>query len=182
MPIASYPSPPRCAPHADATSAATGKLTKNRTYLNGALAGQAYLKRTRTAMCSHGQCRPGMLREQLQHFSAHSFPPAFVKALWTRSMCTCRCRLAAGTSIRKHGMCSPPLSGVAIASSNDALIYGGPGGAAFRLAGFLGCQFSTSAVGPAALTGSGAGALASSQRTCARPARSCAATIATRAP
>ena len=35
--------------------------------------------RTRTAMCSHGQCRPGMLREQLQHFSAHSFPPAFVK-------------------------------------------------------------------------------------------------------
>ena len=79
MPIASYPSPPRCAPHADATSAATGKLTKNRTYLNGALAGQAYLKRTRTAMCSHVQCRPGMLREQLQHFSAHSFPPAFVK-------------------------------------------------------------------------------------------------------
>ncbi|MRS97343.1 hypothetical protein GJQ57_01615 [Ralstonia pickettii] len=45
----------------------------------GALAGQAYLKRTRTAMCSHGQCRPGMLREELQRFPAHSFPAVFVK-------------------------------------------------------------------------------------------------------
>lgn len=32
------------------------------------------------------------------------------------------------------------------------LFYGGPGGAAYGLAGFLGCQFSTSAVGPATLT------------------------------
>ncbi|HWV07764.1 MULTISPECIES: hypothetical protein [Ralstonia] len=79
MPIASYPSPPPSAPRADAMSAAAGKLTKNRIYLNGALAGQAYLKRTRTAMCTHGQCRPGMLREQLQSFSAHSFPAVFVK-------------------------------------------------------------------------------------------------------
>lgn len=79
MPIASYPSPPPSAPRAEVTSSAAGALTKNRIYLNGALAGQAYLKRTRTAMCSHGQCRPGMLREQLQHFSAYSFPPAFVK-------------------------------------------------------------------------------------------------------
>jgi hypothetical protein len=30
-------------------------------------------------MCTHGQCRPGMLREQLQVFSAQSFPPAFIK-------------------------------------------------------------------------------------------------------
>ena len=58
---------------------ATGALTKNRIYLNGALAAQAYQKRTRTAMGTHGQCRPGMLREQLQRFSANSFPAAFVK-------------------------------------------------------------------------------------------------------
>jgi len=31
-------------------------------------------------------------------------------------------------------------------------IKGGPGGAAYGLAGFLGCQFSTSAVGPATVT------------------------------
>ena len=31
------------------------------------------------------------------------------------------------------------------------LFYGGPGGAAYGLADFLGCQFSTSAVGPATL-------------------------------
>ena len=75
---ASYPSPP--APLSPApTSSDTGRLTKNRTYLNGAMAAQAYLKRTRTAMCSHGQCRPGMLREQLQHLSTHAFPPAFIK-------------------------------------------------------------------------------------------------------
>ena len=51
----------------------------NRTYLNGAIAAQAYLRRTRAAMRSHGQCRPGMLREELQHLSAHAFPPAFIK-------------------------------------------------------------------------------------------------------
>jgi len=75
---ASYPSPPEPPTHAP-TSSDTGRLTKNRTYLNGAIAAQAYLKRTRTAMCTHGQCRPGMLREQLQQFSAHAFPPAFIK-------------------------------------------------------------------------------------------------------
>ena len=73
---ASYPSPPE--PPAP-TSSDTGTLTKNRTYLNGAMAAQAYLKRTRTAMRSHGQCRPGMLRVELQHLSAHAFPPAFIK-------------------------------------------------------------------------------------------------------
>jgi hypothetical protein len=78
MPIASYPSPPQSATRTP-TSSDTGRLTKNRTYLNGALAAQAYLKRTRTAMCTHGQCRPGMLREQLQVFCAQSFPAAFVK-------------------------------------------------------------------------------------------------------
>ncbi|HWV04819.1 hypothetical protein [Ralstonia sp.] len=75
---ASYPSPPE-PPTPAPTSSDTGRLTKNRTYLNGAIAAQAYLKRTRTAMCTHGQCRPGMLREQLQQFSAHAFPPAFIK-------------------------------------------------------------------------------------------------------
>lgn len=75
---ASYPSPPPSATRTP-TSSDTGRLTKNRAYLNGALAAQAYLKRTRTAMCTHGQCRPGMLREQLQVFCAQSFPPAFVK-------------------------------------------------------------------------------------------------------
>jgi len=75
---ASYPSPP-ASPSPLPTSPDTGRLTKNRTYLNGAIAAQAYLKRTRTAMCTHGQCRPGMLREQLQQFSAHAFPPAFIK-------------------------------------------------------------------------------------------------------
>ncbi|MCP1171974.1 hypothetical protein [Ralstonia chuxiongensis] len=75
---ASYPSPPTSHPPPP-TSSDTGRLTKNRTYLNGAIAAQAYLKRTRTAMCTHGQCRPGMLREQLQQFSAHAFPPAFIK-------------------------------------------------------------------------------------------------------
>ena len=75
---ASYPSPPTSQP-SPPTSSDTGRLTKNRTYLNGAIAAQAYLKRTRTAMCTHGQCRPGMLREQLQQFSAHAFPPAFIK-------------------------------------------------------------------------------------------------------
>ncbi|CAJ0771585.1 hypothetical protein [Ralstonia chuxiongensis] len=73
---ASYPSPPTSRPPPP-TSSDTGRLTKN--YLNGAIAAQAYLKRTRTAMCTHGQCRPGMLREQLQHLSAHAFPPAFIK-------------------------------------------------------------------------------------------------------
>ncbi|MCT7296547.1 hypothetical protein N5J06_08395 [Ralstonia sp. CHL-2022] len=77
--IASYPSPPTAPPSPASTSSDTGKLTKNRTYLNGAIAAQAYLKRTRTAMCTHGQCRPGMLREQLQQLSAHAFPPAFIK-------------------------------------------------------------------------------------------------------
>jgi len=75
---ASYPSPP-APPSTAPTSSDTGRLTKNRTYLNGAIAAQAYLKRTRTAMRTHGQCRPGMLREQLQHLSAHAFPPAFIK-------------------------------------------------------------------------------------------------------
>ncbi|MEE2978697.1 MAG: hypothetical protein VYB88_14600 [Pseudomonadota bacterium] len=73
---ASYPSPPTAPP---TTSSGAGTLTKNRTYLNGAIAAQAYLRRTRTAMRTHGQCRPGMLREELQHFSAHAFPPAFIK-------------------------------------------------------------------------------------------------------
>ena len=76
---ASYPSPPTAPPSPAPTSSDTGRLTKNRTYLNGAIAAQAYLKRTRTAMCTHGQCRPGMLREQLQVFSTQSFPPAFIK-------------------------------------------------------------------------------------------------------
>ena len=76
---ASYPSPPAPSPSPPPTSSDTGRLTKNRTYLNGAIAAQAYLKRTRTAMRTHGQCRPGMLREQLQHLSAHAFPPAFIK-------------------------------------------------------------------------------------------------------
>ncbi len=53
---ASYPSPPTSQPPS-ATSSDTGRLTKNRTYLNSAIAAQAYLKRTRTAMCTHGQCR-----------------------------------------------------------------------------------------------------------------------------
>ncbi|KJK00052.1 hypothetical protein UB44_09415 [Burkholderiaceae bacterium 26] len=75
---ASYPSPPTSRPPPP-TSSDTGRLTKNRTYLNGAIAAQAYLKRTRTAMRSHGQCRPGMLREQLQQLSGHGFPPAFIK-------------------------------------------------------------------------------------------------------
>ncbi|WP_454845475.1 hypothetical protein [Ralstonia thomasii] len=75
---ASYPSPPEPPTHAP-TSSDAGPLTKNRTYLNGAMAAQAYLKRIRTAMRTHGQCRPGMLREELQHLSAHSFPPAFIK-------------------------------------------------------------------------------------------------------
>ncbi|MBU9579942.1 hypothetical protein KTE26_16025 [Ralstonia mannitolilytica] len=75
---ASYPSPPEPATHAP-TSSDAGTLTKNRTYLNGAIAAQAYLRRTRAAMRSHGQCRPGMLREELQHLSAHAFPPAFIK-------------------------------------------------------------------------------------------------------
>ena len=75
---ASYPSPP--APSSQSpTSSDKGRLTKNRVYLNGAIAAQAYLKRTRTAMCTHGQCRPGMLREQLERFSAQSFPSVFVK-------------------------------------------------------------------------------------------------------
>ncbi|MGN8088638.1 hypothetical protein ACTJK6_21455 [Ralstonia sp. 22086] len=76
---ASYPSPPAPPPSPAPTSSDTGRLTKNRTYLNGAIAAQAYLKRTRTAMCSHGQCRPGMLRAELQHLSAHAFPPDFIK-------------------------------------------------------------------------------------------------------
>ena len=76
---ASSPSPPAPSPSPPHTSSDTGRLTKNRTYLNGAIAAQAYLKRTRTAMCTHGQCRPGMLREQLQVFSTQSFPPAFIK-------------------------------------------------------------------------------------------------------
>ncbi|WP_254171283.1 hypothetical protein [Ralstonia mannitolilytica] len=75
---ASYPSPPAPRTHAP-TSSDAGTLTKNRTYLNGAIAAQAYLRRTRAAMRSHGQCRPGMLREELKHFSAHAFPPAFIK-------------------------------------------------------------------------------------------------------
>ena len=75
---ASYPSPPLPPTHAP-TSSGSGALTKNRTYLNGAIAAQAYLRRTRAAMRSHGQCRPGMLREELQHLSAHAFPPAFIK-------------------------------------------------------------------------------------------------------
>ena len=75
---ASYPSPPAPPTHAP-TSSDAGTLTKNRTYLNGAMAAQAYLKRTRTAMRTHGQCRPGMLRAELQHLSAHAFPPDFIK-------------------------------------------------------------------------------------------------------
>ena len=75
---ASYPSPPEPPTHAPMSSDA-GTPTKNRTYLNGAIAAQPYLKRTRTAMYTHGQCRPGMLREQLQQFSAHAFPPVFIK-------------------------------------------------------------------------------------------------------
>ncbi len=74
--IASYPSPPTSPPP---TASNAGGLTKNRVYLNGALEARAYLKRIRTAMCTHGQCRPGMLLEQLQLFSAQSFPPPFVK-------------------------------------------------------------------------------------------------------
>ena len=76
---ASYPSPPTAPPSLTPTSSDAGTLTKNRTYLNGAIAAQAYLRRTRTAMRTHGQCRPGMLREELQHLSAHAFPPAFIK-------------------------------------------------------------------------------------------------------
>lgn len=76
---ASYPSPPPASPSPAPTSPDAGRLTKNRVYLNGALAAQAYLKRTRTAMCTHGQCRPGMLLEQLLLFSAQAFPPPFVK-------------------------------------------------------------------------------------------------------
>ncbi|MBU9580585.1 hypothetical protein KTE26_19290 [Ralstonia mannitolilytica] len=75
---ASYPSPPAPPTHAP-TSSDAGTLTKNRTYLNGAIAAQAYLRRTRAAMRTHGQCRPGMLREELQHLSEHAFPPAFIK-------------------------------------------------------------------------------------------------------
>ncbi|CAJ0857778.1 hypothetical protein [Ralstonia flatus] len=76
---ASYPSPPAPPPSPAPTSPDAGTLTKNRTYLNGAIAAQAYLRRIRTAMRSHGQCRPGMLREELQHLSTHAFPPAFIK-------------------------------------------------------------------------------------------------------
>ncbi|CAJ0737662.1 hypothetical protein [Ralstonia mannitolilytica] len=76
---ASYPSPPASPPSPASTSSDAGTLTKNRTYLNGAIAAQAYLRRTRAAMRTHGQCRPGMLREELQHLSAHAFPPAFIK-------------------------------------------------------------------------------------------------------
>ena len=76
---ASYPSPPTAPPSPAPTSSEAGTLTKNRTYLNGAIAAQAYLRRTRTAMRTHGQCRPGMLREELQHLSTHAFPPAFIK-------------------------------------------------------------------------------------------------------
>ena len=39
-----------------------------------------------------------------------------------------------------------------VRDAHARLFYGGPGGAAYGLAGFLGCQFSTSAVGPATLT------------------------------
>ena len=77
--IASYPSPPIAPRSLTPTSSDAGTLTKNRTYLNGAIAAQAYLRRTRAAMRSHGQCRPGKLREELQHLSTHAFPPAFIK-------------------------------------------------------------------------------------------------------
>ena len=99
---ASYPSPP--APPTP-TSSDTGRLTKNRTYLNGAMAAQAYLKRTRTAMCSHGQCRPGMLREELQHLSAHAFPPDFIKGFVDAIDAYVSMSLGAAMSIRKRGTC-----------------------------------------------------------------------------
>ncbi|MDY7508039.1 hypothetical protein SPJ20_06870 [Ralstonia wenshanensis] len=54
-------------------------LTKNRLYLDGAVSARAFLCRTRTDMRTHGQCRLGMLREQLTYFSEHAYPPAFVK-------------------------------------------------------------------------------------------------------
>ncbi|MEF9481458.1 hypothetical protein OWR21_04780, partial [Ralstonia sp. 1B3] len=54
-------------------------LTNNRLYLDGAISARAFLCRTRTDMRTHGQCRPGMLREQLTYFSEHAYPQAFVK-------------------------------------------------------------------------------------------------------
>ncbi|CAJ0793650.1 hypothetical protein LMG19083_02465 [Ralstonia psammae] len=54
-------------------------LTKNRLYLDGAVSARAFLCRTRTDMRTHGQCRLGVLREQLTYFSEHAYPPAFVK-------------------------------------------------------------------------------------------------------
>lgn len=54
-------------------------LTKKRIYLDGAISARAFLCRTRTVMRDHGQCRPGMLREQLTYFSEHAYPSAFVK-------------------------------------------------------------------------------------------------------
>jgi hypothetical protein len=54
-------------------------LTKNRLYLDGAVSARAFLCRARTDMRTHGQCRLGMLREQLTYFSEHAYPPAFVK-------------------------------------------------------------------------------------------------------
>lgn len=54
-------------------------LTKNRLYLDGAVSARAFLCRTRTDMRTHGQCRLGMLREQLTYISEHAYPPAFVK-------------------------------------------------------------------------------------------------------
>lgn len=54
-------------------------LTRKRHYLDGAVSARAFLCRTRTDMRAHGQCRPGMLCEQLTYFSEHAYPPAFVK-------------------------------------------------------------------------------------------------------
>ncbi|MFP3891989.1 hypothetical protein [uncultured Ralstonia sp.] len=75
---ASYPSPPP-SPCPAPTQPESGRPTSRRIYLDGALAARAFLCRKRTDMRTHGQCRPGLLREQLTHFSAHAFPPAFVK-------------------------------------------------------------------------------------------------------
>jgi hypothetical protein len=56
-------------------------------------------------MRTHGQCRPGLLREQLTHFSAHAFPPAFVKGFVDAI------DAYVSMSLGRRGKCWPPWSG-----------------------------------------------------------------------
>jgi hypothetical protein len=102
---ASYPSPPAAPPSPAPTSSDAGTLTKNRTYLNGAIAAQAYLRRTRAAMRTQANADRACCVRSFNTSPHMRSRRLLSKALWMRLMRTYRCRSGAAMSIRRRGMC-----------------------------------------------------------------------------